>query len=334
MRILVTGATGFVGSVLVPQLVKKYGPDSISAYVLPGDRIPESWREEKVRIFPGDITDRRSLADAVKGHTHVIHLAGLISYWRRDFDRLMRVNWQGPRAVVEACLGSGVSRLVHVSSVGAIGFLKRGRLIDETTPFNWPPYFHYMTSKFLGQEVVAEAVRQKGINAVILNPASIMGPGDPVIETPHNQLYARVYGGLMLGSFRGGLGVVDVRDVAEIIIKALDRGRAGEKYLLVGANLSYSEVLRLIGRHAGRPVYPFSVPGWLLSAAGLSMEMVSLLTRKRPLLTYAYGRLSGWTTFYSNEKSRRDFSHDYIPVDRTIEDSCRYFERTFISSRP
>jgi dihydroflavonol-4-reductase len=332
MRILVTGATGFVGSVLVPKLVGQYGPDSISAYVLPGDRIPASWREEKVRVFPGDITDRKSLLEAAKNHTHVIHLAGLISYWRKDFERLMTVNWQGVRAVIDACLQSGVTRLVHVSSVGAIGFRKRGRLIDETTSFNWPPYFHYMTSKFYGQEAVAEAVRKKGLNAVILNPASIMGPGDPVLGTPHNQLYARVYGGLMLGSFRGGLGVVDVRDVAEIIVKGLDRGRTGEKYLLVGANLGYPEVLRLIGKHAGRPVYPFRVPGWVLSAAGLSMEMVSLLTRKRPLLTYAYGRLSGWTTFYSNEKSRRDFSHEYIPVEKTVRDSCRYFERTFTSN--
>jgi len=332
MRILVTGATGFVGSVLVPQLIKQYGPDSISAYVLPGDRIPGSWKDERVRLFYGDIADGKSLSEAVREQTHVIHLAGLISYWRRDFDRLMRVNWQGVYAVVEACLRAGVSRLVHVSSVGAIGFRKRGRLIDETTPFNWPPYFHYMTSKFFGQEVVAEAVRKNGLNAVIFNPASIMGPGDPVLETPHNQLYARVYGGPMFGSFRGGLGVVDVRDVVAIIIKGLDRGRTGEKYLLVGANLSYPDVLRLIGKHAGRPVYPFPVPGWLLSAAGLSLELVSQLTRKRPLLTYAYGRLSGWTTFYSNEKSRRDFSHEYIRVEKTIQDSCRYFERTFISN--
>jgi len=332
MRILVTGATGFVGSVLVPQLIKQYGPDSISAYVLPGDRIPGSWKDERVRLFYGDIADGKSLSEAVREQTHVIHLAGLISYWRRDFDRLMRVNWQGVYAVVEACLRAGVSRLVHVSSVGAIGFRKRGRLIDETTPFNWPPYFHYMTSKFFGQEVVAEAVRKNGLNAVIFNPASIMGPGDPVLETPHNQLYARVYGGPMFGSFRGGLGVVDVRDVVAIIIKGLDRGRTGEKYLLVGANLSYPDVLRLIGKYAGRPVYPFSVPGWLLSAAGLSLELVSQLTRKKPLLTYAYGRLSGWTTFYSNEKSRRDFSHEYIRVEKTIQDSCRYFERTFISN--
>jgi dihydroflavonol-4-reductase len=332
MRILVTGATGFVGSVLVPELVSNFGPDSISAYVLPGDRIPESWKNEKVRIIYGDITDEKRVLEALQGQIHVIHLAGLISYWRRDFGRLMKVNCLGVRTVVEACLRADVRRLVHVSSVGAIGFRKRGELIDEATPFNWPPYFHYMTSKYLGQKIVEEAARIKGLNAIIFNPASIMGPGDPVLETPHNQLYARVYGGRMFGSFRGGLGVVDVRDVSAVIIKGLDRGRAGEKYLLVGANLHYSDVLRLIGKNARRPVHPFPVPASLLSAAGLSLELASYLTRKRPLLTYAYGRLSGWTTFYSNEKSRRDFNHEYTPIEETIRDSCRYFERTFIPS--
>jgi dihydroflavonol-4-reductase len=332
MRILVTGATGFVGSVLVPELVRNFGPDSVSAYVLPGDRIPESWKDEKVRVVYGDITDGKRVLEAAQGQTHVIHLAGLISYWRRDFSRLMRVNWQGVRAVVAACLRADVRRLVYVSSVGAIGFRKCGELIDEATPFNWPPYFHYTTSKYLGQKIVEEAARMKGLNAIIFNPASIMGPGDPVLETPHNQLYARVYGGRMFGSFKGGLGVVDVRDVSAAVIKGLDRGRAGEKYLLVGANLYYPDVLRLIGKHARRPVYPFPVPASLLSAAGLSLELVSHLTRKKPLLTYAYGRLSGWTTFYSNEKSRRDFSHEYITIEETIRDSCRYFEKAFMPS--
>jgi len=332
MKILVTGATGFVGSVLVPDLIRKFGPDSVSTYVLPGDRIPASWKDENVRIVYGDITDEKRVLEAARGQTHVIHLAGLISYWRRDFSGLMRVNWLGVRAVVEACLRAHIHRLVHVSSVGAIGFRKRGELIDEATPFNWPPYFHYMTSKYLGQKVVEEAAQEKGLNAVIFNPASIMGPGDPVLETPHNQLYARVYGGRMSGSFRGGLGVVDVRDVTAIIMKGLELDRAGEKYLLVGANLYYPEVLRLIGKHAQRPVHPFLVPASLLSAAGLSLELVSHLTRKKPLLTYAYGRLSGWTTFYSNEKSCRDFSHEYLPIEKTIQDSCRYFEKTFIPS--
>ncbi|MGB7295836.1 MAG: NAD-dependent epimerase/dehydratase family protein [Candidatus Aminicenantales bacterium] len=332
MMILVTGATGFVGSVLVPRLIERYGSESIAAYVLPGDRLPESWKHAGISVIRGDITAPDRLLQAVEGRSHVIHLAGLISYWRPDFDRLMRVNFWGTRAVVNACLQAGVKRLIHISSVGAVGLKKRGDLIDESTAFNWPPIFHYMASKRLGQLVVEQAVRTHGLSGVIFNLASVMGPGDFNPETPHNQLYGRVYKGRMVGSFSGGLGVVDVRDVAALIIKGLDRGGIGQKYLLVGANLRYPDVLRLIGKYARRRVSPFPVPGPLLSSAGLSLEMVSLLTRKRPLLTYAYGRLSGWTTFYSNGKSRRDFSHEYIPVEETIRDACRYFETTFMAS--
>jgi len=331
VKILVTGATGFVGSVLLPQLIRSFGADSIAAYVLPGDRLPETWRSEAVKIFHGDINDREEVARACRGRSHVIHLAGLISYWRRDYDRLMRVNRDGVRCVVEACLGAGVERLVHVSSVGAVGFKKRGELVDEDTPFNWPPIFHYMWSKFLGQRIVENAVRAGRLQAITLNPASIMGPGDHDPHTPHNQVYEGVYGGKLFGSMSGGLGIVDVRDVAAVAGKALTGGRPGGRYLLVGANLTYREVLRLIGRHAGRPVYPFRVPAAVITGAGVAMETASLMTRKRPLMTRAYGALSGWTTYYDNSKSRRDFNHSYIPGDMTIRDACRYFERNFLS---
>jgi dihydroflavonol-4-reductase len=332
MKILVTGATGFVGSVLVPRLIERYGPDSIAAYVLPGDSIPPNWKDKGVQVVRGGITEGSSLLQAAWGRSHVIHLAGLVSYWRRDFDRLMRVNYEGTRAVVNTCLQANVTRLVHISSVGAIGFKKRGEPIDESTPFNWPPIFHYTVSKYLGQLVVEKAMRTKGLNGIILNPASVMGPGDILLQTPQNQIYERVYRGRMVGSFSGGLGVVDVRDVAALIIKSLERESAGGKYLLVGSNIRYPDILRLIGKHARRRVYPFPVPGALLSAVGLSLELGSLLTRKRPLLTYAYGRLSSWTTFYSGEKSRRDFAHEYIPIEKTIRDSCRFFEKTFMAS--
>ncbi len=332
MRILVTGATGFVGSVLVPVLIGKYGREAIAAYVLPGDRIPASWKDENITVIRGNINTSERLIRAVEGRSHVIHLAGLISYWRRDFSRLMRVNYEGTRAVVNACLQAGVERLVHISSVGAIGLKKRGEPAYESTPFNWPPIFHYMVSKHLGQLVVEKAVRTHGLNAIIFNLASVMGPGDFNLQTPHNQLYDRVYRGRMIGSFSGGLGVVDVRDVAALIIEGFSRGRSGEKYLVVGANLRYPDVLRLIGRYARRRVYPFPVSGPLLSAAGLALEVVSLLSGKKPLLTYAYGRLSGWTTFYSNKKSRTEFSHEYIPIEDTIRDACLYFEKTFRAS--
>ncbi|MBS1226368.1 MAG: hopanoid-associated sugar epimerase, partial [Candidatus Aminicenantes bacterium] len=229
MKVLVTGATGFVGAVLVPELVARHGAGAVDAFVLPGDVIPATWRDSGVRLFRGDIADAGAVRAAVSGHDRVIHMAGLISYWKGDEEKLRQVNEDGTRAVVEAALAGGVERLVHISSVGAIGFHEDGTPADETTRFNWPADILYMGSKRRGQDIVERAVRESGLRAVILNPASIMGPGDHNPATPHNELYKRICGRTQIGSFAGGLAIVDVRDLAAVILEAVEgRGRDGE----------------------------------------------------------------------------------------------------------
>ena len=330
MKILVTGATGFVGNVLLDELPKSYPEAQISAFVLPGDPFEKNVaRRHEICIIRGNITKREDVSNAVQDHTHVIHLAGLISYRRQDRKVLMDVNAKGAKNIVDACLQYDILRLIHISSVGACGFHKDGRLADEETRFNWPQYFHYMVSKYEGQRIVEQACREKGLPAVILLPASIIGPGDPNIETPHNQLYDRIYKKGLFGCFSGGLAVVDVRDLVEIIVKALMSKVSCEKYLVVGINTRYADVAKAIAKQSHRRVFPFPVPGFLLSALGRILEFSSKITRRKPLLTYAYGKLSGWTVYYSNEKSRSEFSHEYRPFENTIEDSCRYYEDNF-----
>jgi len=330
MKVLVTGATGFVGAVLMPELIGRYGIKAVSAFVLPGDTIPATWREAGVRTFEGDIADAAAVRAAYGGHSHDDHLAGFISYWKGEEERLRKVNEDGARAMVEASLAAGVERLIHVSSVGAIGFHGSGQPADETTPFNWPEDILYMASKRRGQDIVELAVRERGLKAVILNPASIMGPGDHNPSTPHNELYRRISRGPQFGSFAGGLAIVDVRDLVSIILKALEgRGRDGEGYLIVGANLSYRDAVRRISRACGQRAYPFPVPAPLLTLAGHFLERASRRTGRRPLLTAAYGRLSGWTAYYDNAKSRREFGHSYIDVEKTVRDGWEYYRDTF-----
>jgi len=330
IKILVTGATGFVGSVLVPRLITKFRPETISVFIMPGEKIPDGWKDKHFHIIRGNIIDRKSVLEACRDHTHVIHLAGMISYWKRDKAHLIDVNVRGVKHIVEACLRYRVQKLIHISSVGAIGFNKKGRYANETSPFNWPPGFIYMSSKYQGQQIVENAARLKKLPATILNPASIMGPGDPDINTPHNQLYKAIYTKIFFGSFSGGLAIVDVRDLTSIIIKSLEKEARGEKYLIVGANTTYQKIIKTIGKYAGKKVYPFRLPSFLFTTGGLIFEFVSLLTKKKPLLTHAYGKLSGWYTYYSNEKSINEFSHTYTDIKKTIQDSCNYFEKNFL----
>lgn len=335
MKLFVTGATGFVGSVLVPELVKRRDIESLCLLKLPEEPKPEFFDNPRINVLEANLLDRPAVINGLKGYTHVIHLAGMISYIRRDFPKLEAVNVRGVQNIVDGCRQHGIRRLIHISSVGAIGFHADGRPADEEVPFNWPPYFHYMTTKYRGQQVVESAVTRRNLDAVVLNPASIMGPGDPNPDTPHNQLYHRLYKGRMVGSFSGGLAVVDVRDLAEIILKSLDRKTFHHRrFLVVGHNVSYRDLLRMMGKIAGKRVFPFRVPAGLITLTGALSEAVCRILPARPLLTYSYGKISGMRGYYDNRRSRQEFDHRYRSLEDTIRDSCRYYRRRFRAETP
>ena len=334
MKILVTGATGFVGSVLVPELIRLVGRQALTALVLPHDPLYAVWRHKDIRTVWGDIRQAEVVEEACREQSHVIHMAACISYCRRDKEKLLAVNEGGTANVVNACLRQGVKRLVHISSEGAVGIVRDGRPADENTPFNWPKFFHYMASKLRGQRVVEEAVRREGLEAVILNPAAIMGPGDPNENMPHNRLYRMASRGALLGSLPGGISVVDVRDVVAIIIKALEGGRSGERYLLVGDNVTYQQTVRILAGVAGQKAIPVIIPSLAVEAAGILLEALTGLTGQPPPVTRSYGRLCGWKIYHSNEKSVREFGHAYIEFETTVRDGYSYYKRTFLNPSP
>lgn len=326
MEVLITGAAGFVGRELV-RLIRSERPSwRITAFCLPEESVPDDWAGS-VSLRRGDIRDFEAVEAAASGAELVIHLAAYISYWRYDYERMRSVNVGGTANVVKACRASGVKRLVHVSSVGAIGFHPNGAPADEATPFNWPDSLGYMTTKRDAQRLVLEAARDGGLDAVVVNPASIMGPGDPNPGSAHNRLYADMYRRpFFLGTFTGGLAVVDVRDLAATIVAAAESGGRGESYLAVGDNVPYRRVLELMARQAGRRFIPVPAPAPLLIALGFVAELISALTKKRPLITAGYGILSGWTAYYTGEKSVRELGARYRPLEETIRDACAWYE--------
>jgi dihydroflavonol-4-reductase len=330
LRILVTGATGFVGSVLLPKLVERHGASGLRCLVLPGEMpgTDNHWRS--VEVCRGDITDAAAVAVAVRGCEVVLHLAGLISYRQSDRARLFRINAEGAAKVAGACARAGVRRLVHVSSTGATGFCREGGPATASTPFNWPSAFHYMTSKREGQESVRRIAAASGLEVVTVIPAAIMGPGDANPTTPHNRLYALVRSSPVLPTFTGGTSIVDVRDVADAILRGIDAKVEPEPFLLAGANRRYSDVLRQIAAGMGRRVRLVSVPAPIAAGAGFLFEAARVSSAP---ITYAYGLMSGWRCYHDGSHGRLLLGHQYRSFDATILDDCRFFSERHVAAR-
>ena len=210
-----------------------------------------------MEILRGDLRDPAAVRKAIAGRDLVFHVAGFISYWVLDSGIMEDVNVGGVKAIVDACLEFKVKRLIHVSSVGAVGFHPDGSPADEDTPFNWPESFGYMTTKRDGQKIgTGRRSRARASTRSSSIPHRSWVPATPLPGTAHNRLYADMYAKrFFFGTFGGGLAVVDVRDLVETILAAAEKGGKGQAYLSVGANVPYTRVLELMATERGQALH-------------------------------------------------------------------------------
>lgn len=243
MRALVTGATGFVGANLVEALSERgwqvcalHRSTSSMAALTGLDYEP----------VVGDVLDYESLCQAMQGCDAVFHAAGVTAdYWQRDLDRLYRVNVEGTRNVLRAAETSGVARLVHTSSLAALGFADGDRPLTEEHQFNLSPEtYPYGHSKHLG-ELEVQAAARKGLHAVIVSPSTVIGPRDATLT--NSQIILEVQKGRIPVVPPGGMNVVDATDLAQGHLLALQRGQPGERYLLAGHNVTHLHLVKAVG---------------------------------------------------------------------------------------
>lgn len=313
---LVTGATGFLGATLVRRLVAAGTPVRIlrrasSSLDLLGDAAG------LVEHAEGDVTDWRAVRAAVSGTAQVYHAAAYVGFGgRKDREALMAVNVGGTANVVDAAREAGVDRLVHVSSIAALGrTLPPRRMIDETAV--WRPSkanTAYAVSKHLAEMEVQRAVAE-GLDAVIVNPALIFGPGRPGENTM--QIAQKLREGTLPAVPAGGTCVVDVEDVAAGMERAMAHGRTGERYLLGGENLLWREILGQLAEVLG--VEPPRVtltrrPALALAAASAAW---AALTRTRPLITFETARTASAVYRYDHTKAVEALGCTFRPFPET-----------------
>src|SRR5258705_10481344 len=290
---LVTGATGFVGANVARELLREGAAVRVLARPN-GDR--RAIDGLAVEICEGDLVDPASVRRAVQGVGTVFHVAADYRLWAPRPEEIYRANVEGTRAVLQAAADAGVKRVVHTSSVGALGIPGDGTPGTETTPVTLADMVGpYKASKFLAEQV-ALGFALKGLPLVIVNPSTPIGPWD-VKPTPTGQMIVDFLQGKMFATVDTGLNLVHVRDVARGHLLAAERGRVGEKYILGNTNLTLVQIATLLagitGCRAPRVRIPYAV-AWL--AAGC-MEAAARVTGGPPRVSLTAVRISRKPTY-------------------------------------
>ncbi len=315
----ITGGSGHVGAAFVRALLEEgRHVRALVHHDTAALEDVEAWR------VPGDVLDQASLERAFAGAEVVYHLAAAISLrsWRDPAAR--RVNVDGTRKVVAACLASGVRRLVHFSSIHAFSAIPTDAAVNEARPLCGDRKgLPYDRSKADGEREVLAGVEQ-GLDAVIVNPTSVIGPYD-FKPSAMGQVLLSLARGRFPALVRAGYNWVDVRDVCRGAMLAERAGRTGEKYLLAGHYLTLEQLAGLVQEVTGTKAPAFEVPLWL-AHAGLPFASIGrLVTGKRPLFTLASLRALRHHQVVSDTKAREALGYAPRPIRQTIEDTFAWY---------
>ena len=322
--IVVTGATGMLGNVLVRHLVA-HGAGPLRALVRPSADL-RALAGLDVEVATGDVRDQASLVRAFAGADIVFHLAGIVSIERGGFPRLAETNVEGTRNVLAACREAGVARLVYCSSIHAFAVPHGGACLTEESLID-PDQASgaYDRSKAEATLLVREAVAQ-GLDAVLVFPTGVIGPYD--FRPSHTgELILACVQGRLKAYVEGAYNFVDVRDVAEGMIAAAEKGRSGEGYILAGHNVTVIELLRSVEAVAGAPAPRLRLPFGLIRRLSFLIPVYYWGTRQKALFTtYSLDVISSGCTM-TNEKAGRELGYSPRPFMETMEDTVRWFRR-------
>ena len=317
---LVTGATGLVGNNVVRQLVAR----GQSVRVLlrgRGATADRAFAGLPVERRSGELDDARSLEAAADGTAVVIHAAAMVHCGWRHLDEMREVNVAGTRRVARAARLAG-ARLIHVSSVDAIGLRPDGGPADEETPPGGMPECPYVVTKREAEAAVLEEV-ERGLDAVIVNPVYMIGPWD--WKPSSGRMLLEIGAGKGLFAPPGGNDFVDVRDVAFGILAAIERGRTGRRYILGGHPLSYLDAWRIFARISGR-MQPLGVaPPAAVRTAGWIGDVVSLFTRRERPVNSAAVRMSMLAHNFSSRRAETELGYTYRPFESAVQDAWEWF---------
>ncbi len=321
--IFVTGSAGLVGAALIRQLLQQGLPVK-ALYRSAMPVILTEAEKNKIEWIQGDILDTSLLYDIMKDCKQVYHCAAIVSYHPRRREEMYRINIEGTANMVNAALENGVEKFLHVSSVAAIGRIRKGEYVTEETKWTAETNkSHYGKTKYLSELEVWRGIGE-GLNAVIVNPSVILG--ESKWDTGSTAIFKNVWNEFPWYT-NGGTGFVDVHDVATAMVQLMQSSITAERFLLSHEHLSFRELFIKIANTFGKkPPHRHAKP-WIGEIVWRVEAIRSLFSKNEPLLTKETVRTAHATTYYSNEKILRALpGFQFTPVEETIERTCKWLK--------
>jgi dihydroflavonol-4-reductase len=310
--VLVTGASGQLGRRLVPRLLK-------TGY---GVRAHYRSREKAGRYCPtaatpiiGDLIDPAWLEEAVSGCNIVIHCAAIVSLRSGPNEMMRRVNVDGTQAIVSACLKNNVTRLIYISSIITVGASDTRRPLDETAEFNLSGFnIPYIDTKKEAEDTVLES-NGPDLETIVVNPSIMISPPDRELSQDELKKIPKS----IPFYFDFGLNLVETDDVITGIVACIEKGGAGQRYLLTGENINPQKAFEMAQKFLGIRKPFTKIPIGLLYPIAFIMELVARIRGKRPKFHRGLARLARYKFFYTNEKARQELGFRPKPLYQTIK---------------
>ncbi len=322
MTLLITGATGFIGSAVLRRLVA--AGHRVRALVR-ADSDRQNLEGMAVETVVGDLRDPESLARAVAGCSGLFHLAADYRLWVPDPDRLYATNVDGTRNVMLAAASAGVARIVYTSSIATLGLNADRTPADETTPATLDDMIgHYKRSKFLAEAEVRRLADREGLPVVIVNPSAPVGPRD-IKPTPTGRMIVEAAAGRMPAFLDTGLNLVHVDDVAEGHVLAFERGEVGQRYILGGENMTLRDILASIAAITGRRPPRVRLPYHLVLPVAFIAEAWARLSGSDAFVTVDGVRLARKPMFFSSRKAREELGFAPRPAVDALRDAVHWY---------
>lgn len=325
-KFMITGAAGFLGSNLVKRLLQEQ--DKVRVLLLPNEVI-KGVPNDKLEVVYGDVTDLESLKPFFEKENNTeqicIHCAGIITISNKNGNNVYNVNVNGTKNIIKMCLKNHIDKLIYVSSVHAIKELPKDEIITETNDFS-PNYVDGLYAKTKAEATAcALDAAKEGLNAIVVHPSGIIGPYD-YSKGNTTSLFIAHGNGKLPAIVKGGYDFVDVRDVCEGIVSAVDHGRKGECYILSNKYITIKDMINITSEFVNQKQKKTVLPNWFIKPLAPLAELYYSSRKEKPLFTAYSLRVLESNGNFSHEKATNELNYHPRPITRTLKDTISWLK--------